>query len=496
MSDAAPKPAVDRSFSPARQPWAPRVAPIWENLAFGHAAILVVGLAWWFGGQSAGARQALLAWGTIGMVLFFLAWGSLKSTGVIERRPINHLWPLLVWDVLVIISIFNPSTRQIIRDGDPMLVHTDPRWLWLPSTARPDLTLRELWQFNGIVFSCYNVFLLLQRRKSLRRLLMIVAICTFILAVLGTFQKLSGATGIWFGKVAVPQPYFFATFVYHNHWGAFVLLSLGACLGLLNHHLRHVSGRDRWHSPGLFGAVLVLFLAATIPLSGSRSSTLLAGVLVLGSSAAFLASLVRRQREHHEAVWPKVLAVALAITVGVGGIAYLARDTISARARLTTAQLKEIREEDTMNSRLQLYTDTWRMASAKPIFGWGLESYGDVFQIYNSQMPREPWFPKRVYREAHSDWLQSLAENGFVGTALLLALGAATLVSVPWRRLRSAVPRNLLAVCALVLVYAWLEFPFANPAVMTLFWLNLFIAARYARLDLEAHRGENAPVHG
>jgi hypothetical protein len=36
--------------------------------------------------------------------------------------------------------------------------------------------------------------------------------------------------------------------------------------------------------------------------------------------------------------------------------------------------------------------------------------------------------------------------------------------------------------CAIVLIYAWVEFPFECPAVAILFWLLFFTAVRYARL--------------
>jgi hypothetical protein len=41
----------------------------------------------------------------------------------------------------------------------------------------------------------------------------------------------------------------------------------------------------------------------------------------------------------------------------------------------------------------------------------------------------------------------------------------------------------MLAGCALVLLYAWVEFPFANPAVMISFWCCLYCASRYAQLS-------------
>jgi O-antigen ligase len=492
MSTPAKRPTIDRTFKPpvAREP---KIAAGWERAVFIHIVVFVVGLSWWFGGQSPGARQALLVWGTIGIGLFIFVWGAAREHGGNPMRPVRYLWPLLLFDVLVIISLFNPTTRLELRAGEQLLVHVDPRWSWLPSTARPELTLRELWQFNGIVLSCFNVFLVLRRRSLLRQLLAVIAANALALAVFGTFQKLSGADGIWFGKIPVPQPYFFGTFVYHNHWGAFTLLNLAACLGFLFHALRRSTATTLRESPALLGTVAIIFIAATIPLSGSRSSTVLGTLFLLGALGHFILRLIRQRRMHHESVAPHVAAILCAAVVAFAGIGYLARDVIRARAHLTTQQIYSARQEDGLNSRLQLYSDTWRMASVKPVFGWGLETYGTVFQIYNSQLPQEGWFQKRVYQEAHSDWLQALAEVGFAGTALLVALGVATLIAVRWRRVRSQIPFYLLAGAGIVLVYAWLEFPFANPSVMLAFWLSVFVAARYARLDLEEQIEEYAP---
>lgn len=495
MAERDSRSPLAREFSNSPLPREPRVARHWETLVLLHLGVLVVGLAWWFGGQSPGARQALLVWSTLGALLFFFAWGSLRQAGAAGMGPARHLWPLLLFDALVIVSCFNPSTQLVMHEGEQMWRHIDPRWSWLPSSARPDLSLRELWQFNGIVLSCYNAFLVLQRKRALRLLLAIVAVNALALAVFGTFQKLSGATGLWFGLVPTPQPYFFATFVYHNHWGAFTTLNLAACLALLFHTLRRGGHRDFWHSPVFFGSVAVVFIAATAPLSGSRSTTALTLLFLAGAWAHFVLHTIRRRREHHESAALPVAAIVVAAAVALAGVLSLSRDVIRTRAQLTTAQLESIRTEDTLNSRLRLYADTWRMAAEKPVYGWGLESYGDVFRIFNSQRPTELWFEPRVYREAHNDWLQALAEVGFAGTAALLLLGVAPLWRVKWRHIASSLPRYLLVGCSLVLLYAGVEFPFANPSVMVGFWLSLYVAGRYARLDFILQRGENGTPH-
>ena len=126
------------------------------------------------------------------------------------------------------------------------------------------------------------------------------------------------------------------------------------------------------------------------------------------------------------------------------------------------------------------------MAMDKPYFGWGLESYASVFSLYNvAKYPiKGGWRP--FYAEAHNDWLQSLAEVGFVGTTLLVLLGWIPILSVPWRRVKSVFPHYLLAGCGLLALYAWLEFPFANPSVLIAFWGCIYGGVRYAQLDSES----------
>lgn len=455
-----------------------------ESAISWHLGILIVGLSWSFGGQIPWARSALLAWGTIGLVLFVFA-----SRATVERHRgagwtiLQDLWPLLAFAVITGVACLNPSFKTITRDGQSYFAVITPAIAWLPSTARPDRSSVELWQFGAIVLSCYNITLAFRSRRTVRTLLGIITLNAVALSIFGTMQKLVGAKGLWFGAVESPQRYFFSTFVYHNHWVAFTLLNLGACLALLFHYLRRSRGRDVWHSPVLLLATAAALLAATAPLSASRSGSILTCVFLAGTTTYFVLRLIRQRRANHESPLPAVIVLIVTLLLAGGGVAYLARNVIAERLRLTTTQLEGIRTEDRLNTRIVLYRDTLRMAQEKPWFGWGLETYGDVFRIYNSDPTplRGGW--KTFYEEAHSDWLQSLAESGVVGTALLLLLGFRPLQRAWPRRTDSPIPRFLLAGCGLVLLYAWLEFPLANPSVMVALWSTLFLAQTYRQLD-------------
>lgn len=451
-----------------------------------HFGSLLLFTTWAFGGQAPWVRTGIAWWGAVGVALFVAdCWAREKTPDTHTWPAWRYLWPLWLYDLLVIVSCFNPGFNEVVIAGERSLVMGDPI-PWLPSAALPGLAAKELWQFNVIVLSCFNLFLVLPGRRWVRRVLFLLAGNAVALAVFGTFQKLAHTDGLWFGLVHSPNVRFFSTFVYHNHWGAFTLLNTTVCLALLFHALHRGGTRDVWHSPVLLGAVVTLLLATSVPLSASRSCTALLGLLLTGALAHFLGRMIRRRRERGKSALLPVAGIVLAVLIAAAAVAYLSREVIAQRAHLTAEQLAHIAKEDTLNSRLTLYRDTWTMAAAKPWFGWGLESYAHVFRIFNTQRAAETVFWIPFYAEAHNDWLQSLAETGFVGTSLLALMVLVPLGASPWRRCESAVPRYLLTGCALVLLYAWIEFPFANPAVMLSFCAIFFCALRYATLDLRA----------
>ena len=92
----------------------------------------------------------------------------------------------------------------------------------------------------------------MRQRRNLRRLLLFAGGNDLVLAVFGSVQKFVKAKGLYFGLVPSPQTYFFSSFIYHNHWGAFTVLMVALCLGLVAHYARR-SERDFWHSPAPSG---------------------------------------------------------------------------------------------------------------------------------------------------------------------------------------------------------------------------------------------------
>ncbi len=442
-----------------------------------QVTVLLVGTSWAFGGNADWVRTPIALWGSVGILL--TATALFSGAAARPLRPVvGWVWPVLALNLLVAASCLHPGFRTLQFRGEALLMPTRVPW-WIPSSTNAGLALRALWLFDGIYFSCLNLALGVGRRGTLRLVLAAAALNGLALAVFGTVQKLVGATGIYFGAFPSPQENFFASFVYNNHWGAFALLAFAALCGLtLSSMGRPGAGMHR--GPALGGLVAALLIGISVALSGSRAGSLLLAVLAAAAAAQALPRIARALSLAGTGRNGALAIVGLATALAVAGAWMVAGDVIQARAAKTREQLGAMWAAGSLGSRSVLYHDTLLMARERPLFGWGMGSYPVVFSVYNTQESKVDRLPV-IYHDAHSDWLQSLAELGLAGTALIGSAVLLPLLAV--RRLRvTTVPLYPLAGCLLTAAYAWVEFPFGNGAVVLAWWLCFFAAIQYVRL--------------
>jgi len=454
-----------------------------------HALLVVTAAAWMFGGRIWWAKPILCALVTPAIALTLWEYAARRRRPEPEARTsFRWLLPMGLLAVMVVVSAAVPNLipRQFAADTVWAVRPLSDLW---PSSPNGTQSLLELWLMAGFYLTGFNLFICVHSRRTMRALMLALATNTFVLSVFGTLQKLL-ALDIFFGLQKAPHPAFFSTFVYHNHWGAFVVLMTSISLGLVFHYAARPHARDIWHTPAGLGIVATLCLAATVPLSSSRSTTILIVLLLLPALIHGVVALARTCRQNGRRCVPTVGLLLLGAALGVGAIYKLGENTIDQRIATTRAQIADMRSQGDIGQRRVLYRDTLRMIADKPWFGWGLGSYERVFPLYNST-PRSPIDGLPIYfQEAHSDWLQVAAELGIAG--LLLLAGA---VGWPLLRLARSIGRHPassypLYGCTLVALYALVEFPLANPAVVAAWWISFFAALRYAVLS-EAGDGPN-----
>jgi O-antigen ligase len=450
-----------------------------DKAVFVQVAVLLVGSAWAFGGNIWWARLALSIWASLALPLTLIAFLRKDTIGQEARARKTWLLPPLLYAGLVVASTFNPSFDPLVIDGVTLVAHKGaarPDW---PSTVNAAASLGSLWLGAGVYLSALNLAWVLRSRAALRGLMILIAGNALALSVFGTVQALSSA-GFYFGAATSPNLRYFATFIYNNHWGAFMILSLSVALGLLFYQVRRIHGRDLWHSP--FSAALLgaLLIAATAPISASRAATGMAALLLTIATVQALVTITRERRRRNRPVWPPVVALLLWVSAGIGAVGWLALDAITSRYTETRSALEK--NQSLWGARLELYRDTWELARQKPVFGWGLDGYGVAFQLIRPPPLEANRQNERRYATAHNDWLQSIAETGFAGTTLLVAMVALPLATLPRRVRGHPLVAYPLSGLGLLLLYAIVEFPFSNPAFLVLFWTCLFMTVQYARL--------------
>ena len=461
-----------------------------QRLIAAQLAVFIVGTTWAFGGNASWVRTPISLWGSIGILLTVAGLAGRLLTKRAFPSGAYWIWPVVLLNALVLASGFTVSFKNLASSGGVLLV---PMRVpsWLPSTAVPDVTLRSLWLFDGIYFSCVNLVLFVERKRLLRIIVAIVVGNAFILAVFGTVQKLIGSKGIFFGAVPSPNEAFFASFVYDNHWGAFMVLMSGAAIALTLRYAYGIKGSGFLHGPALAGLVCVCLMALSVPLSGSRACSLLVIILVLGAVRYGFPLVVGGlhasglKPQYALAVISILALIVLSWTWSVVG------ETVASRAEVTRNQILHFRARGDGISRRILYRDTWRMALDKPLFGWGMGTYPNVFPLYNTEQRPNERLPV-VYHDAHSDWLQGLAEIGFVGLGLVVSAAV-----LPLRTLRKTnvtpIPHFLIFGCLLVLLYTLVEFPFGNVAVELSWTFCLAVAVQYMRLSTRSRVAATPP---
>lgn len=444
-----------------------------------HAAITVVVSAWALGGMGPAGEWLVAAVAAPAWLVLACETRDRLRQG--DRGGVMRIarWcaPLVALAIMTITSAANPSHAVGVLGGVEVL-RPVPHVEWLPASATPHGSLRILACLGGLACAGLNLAFCVQSRRALRRLVWVLSLNALFLAVVGTLQRQVGASGPWFGQTPAVNEAWFSSFLYHNHWGAFAVLHVAATFAGVFQALRRPSDRGWLHSPGPLLVLVALLIAATAPLSTSRSATVM--MVVLCMAAATGAVLHDRRAARRAGLRPSWRVVgAMGVFIFTGGliVSQQSGDILAARTAKTIEQLTAIKSGEARYGRPELYADTWRMAAEKPAFGWGLETYGPIFQRFSTFKPG-PDGLMNTFEDAHSDWLQSLAEIGWVGTSLLVLSALLPLAESARGRRPPVFSGWLLGGCALIALFAWVEFPLACPAVVAAWWVFFFTALR------------------
>lgn len=405
-----------------------------------------------------------------------------KETG----RAVLRAWPWLTLIVFLLISLANPSFVKVVENEQILYREIDSIG-WLPSVITAGIAREPLFLLIGFLIQGLAVYIVLHQRQAIRILFTLILLNSVLLALTGAYFDLRGAREILGHFVPPVRQYFFSTFIYHNHWSAFAILSIGVAAGLFFFSLRKKEILDLRGSPAIFFVACLALLALTIPMSTSRSGVVLLILLAIPFSFHYFYLLSRNKAGLGIRQEIAVPLCTVLFMVFIASFVMFNHFYLQQGWQKTESQLQQAEQAGAWQDfRLMAGADTFQMGLDRPVWGWGRGSFPYVFPQYQRE---EISFTKEggrlVFEHAHNDWAEWFAELGLIGLTLLLLPFIYLSLIIFKDGHRSALGNWILGGNAVIVLYALVEFPFGNPAVCILFFILSAGAARYLLLPRE-----------
>jgi O-antigen ligase len=214
----------------------------------------------------------------------------------------------------------------------------------------------------------------------------------------------------------------FGPFAYWNNFAQFVEITLPVTLW---------QGLAR-RKPDIFYLTLGALQIGAVAASGSRAGTVLVLAELIG--IILIAYLRRRNRAF-------LFGAAMAVVLSTLWVYAAGSDLV----------IRKLQQNDQLNVRRDMNRSSIEMIKARPLTGWGLDTYVPVYRAFAT-------YDDGTYvNRAHNDWLQWLAEGGVFFAAPMLAILGFSLRPA----IRSGWGLGLVVVC----LHAFVDYPFARLGV-------------------------------
>ena len=278
----------------------------------------------------------------------------------------------------------------------------------------------------GIVF--FLITHTIRTRRQINRLIHVIFLLGCLEAVYGFLQFFSA------GKLLDLYParssWVSGSFVNKNHFAGFLemIVPLGFGLLLTQLHRKGPTPKKlspehfRDYYPKLFLLLLALFfMIATLLLSGSRG-----GIVSFSCGGGMFIILARQRRLLRR----KSVLVLLFVALSIGLTIFLNPGVLGKRIYT----FRSLESDSSFQVRRELWKSAFHIFRDYPINGAGLGSFTHL-------NPRYRTFRGHLqhYEYAENDYIQTLAETGIIGSALLLLMGLTLGIQLfsGWKRRRS-----------------------------------------------------------
>ena len=326
---------------------------------------------------------------------------------------------------------------------------------------------------------CFLLTQVLDRTTHLRRLGVAFVTYGSAMALFAVLQGLSSPTKLYWVRTPHFGGWIYGPYVNHNHYAG--LMEMLTPIPLVFAFSRYAHGKKKW-----LAALAAVFMGASVFLSGSRG-----GMAALAVEMGFFLWFLFQERTRNRIA----LLLGTCFLIGVVSIAYVGGSEVSSRI----STMMDYKHPDvSADTRLKIAHDCLTMFRARPLAGWGMGTFADVYPQFRS------FYTSTFTNAAHNDYLQLLTETGVVGFGIIMwFLVAAIRPALQKTKNWPSDVNGMLALAALlgitgILVHSFVDFNLQIPANALLFCTLCTVAAfdsrfRNLRREHRQHSSQAIP---
>jgi len=401
--------------------------------------------------------QSTIFFGLLGLLLLGpLAFGAVESWAIFILEA-GSIALFVLWAIRQAVS----DELQLMRSNAfaPMLAFGAliSFQLAFGQTAYSAATISTVLLYGGYALLSFLGVQSLQRSWQWSKLLAGFSLYGFVLATFALIQGLTSNGKLYWLRTPRVGGWIYGPYVNHNHYaGLMEMLMPFALVMFLSPRMR------RQHKA--MAALAAAMMATTIFICGSRG-----GMLAFAVQMAVLVTVLINQRNSGK----MALAVGAFLLLAFALLAWLgSRELV---ARMTSIPV-DLRSELSGGTRLSIDRDCLRMFLQKPITGWGLGVFPEIYPQFRS------FYTNLVIDKVHNDYLQLLVETGTIGFCVMIwfLLAVCRLAAKKLRVWPSDVKTDVTLAAMLgisgILAHSFVDFNLQIPANAALFFVLCAIA--------------------
>jgi O-antigen ligase len=336
-------------------------------------------------------------------------------------------------------------------------------------TAYRYQTIHQATLYCAYGLVCFLVMQCLRKTGQVKMLTLAGSAYGFGLALFAIFQSISSNGKVFWVVTLSSGGWIYGPYVNHNHYAG--LMEMLIPIPLIS-SLTHLVQKQQ----KMLGLGAAAVMASTIFLSGSRG-----GMIAFLVQMAILGIFLMQRKKSRAMVLALAgfSAVLIGLVIWLGG-SELGNRMLSIRSETNT--------EISGGTRLAIIRDGARMWAARPLMGWGLGNFPEVYPQYRS------FYTNLFVNQAHNDYLQLLTEMGVLGFVIMLWFlvtmyyRAAKKVANWTSNINGSIALATMLGCTGILVHSLVDFNLQIPANAMLFYVLCTLTAMEPRFPLLHHR--------